>query len=110
MNLNNIIYHDLTYTKDLTELQCCDSQNPRVNVVIDPAEVGIYRTLPGSDNELMAHYKDKIWEINFCEGCYENIIITLMKQVAAIPCTCNEKLCVDMECKHACPRCFYLEK
>jgi hypothetical protein len=109
MNLNNIIYHDLTYTKDLTELQCCDSQNPRVNTVIRPDQVEIYRT-PGLSNELMARYKDKIWEINFCEGCYESIICNLLKQLSKIPCICNENLCADMECKHACPRCFYLKE
>lgn len=109
MKLNDIIYHDLTYTKDLQELQCCDAQNPRVNVVIDPGKVELFRTA-GPSSELMVRYNDKVWEINFCEGCYESIICTLMKQVAAIPCTCNEKLCVDMECKHACPRCFYLEE
>ncbi len=83
MNLNNVIYHDLTYTKDLRELQCCDSQNPRVGVVFDPSKVELFiKETPwygATRQELMVRYNDKVWEINFCEGCYESIICTLMK-------------------------------
>jgi len=82
MNLKNII-HEITFN-GVGELQCCDAQNPRITNPIDPVEVEIFvKDIPWYKTvrfELMARYKGEEYEITLCEGCYESIICTLLRQ------------------------------
>ena len=75
MNLAEIVGHDFVNRDG--ELFCSDSQNPRHHPRIGAAQVDlVFHT-----GELMGRCAGALFEINLCEGCYEMVILHLVKEI-----------------------------
>ena len=69
----NFLYHELQETGE--ELQCCDGVNPRSK----PISYAVH--LVAEDNyNILVDTPTGLKEIALCEGCYETIIVKLLKE------------------------------